>query len=159
MIEDLDLSFHVQRSKTIDALGDMETALRELLARNGVNLAGETLGQQVEKARGLKAGPMLSKALFAKLGPLLDRAETIVALRNDIVHSRMHGMHGEKVRMACFIHTQPRGRYGSHARVLTLAEFEGFTREVRKIAGEFRSLKINPASSPRLPEPGGAGDP
>lgn len=159
MIEDFLPQFHIRRSKALDASGEMEAALRELLLRNGVKPAAESLGQLVEKARTLKASPQLSKALLTNLREKLDQCELLVALRNDIVHSRIHAMVSGDVRSACFIHTQPRGAYGSHARVLTIDELDAFISDVKHTAAELRAVKVSPASLPRPPKPGAAGDP
>jgi hypothetical protein len=159
MIEDFSLPFHIQRSKAIDAVGDLETALRELLSRNGVKLAAESLGQQVEKARAMKAGPRLSKAMHTRLPALLDQCETLIGVRNDIIHSRMQSTETASVRAACFVHTQPRGPYGSQARVMTMDELAAFIASTKVLAGHLRALKVSPASSRRPPAPDAAGDP
>lgn len=133
-------AFHRERSKCVDAFADLETAVIRLMRAAAIKSGGESFGQKLDKLAKAKANPQLPKASISKLPLLLKRCETICALRNDIVHSRLQmAVIGEEHR-ACFVNLRECESSGQTARIFTLPGLRDLSAEMTDLARELGTL-------------------
>lgn len=152
-------ALHLQRSKLIDAFAEIEMAVVIILDGAGVAQRGEPLKQRLSSVLTIKPSPTYSKARKSAVDDVIRRIDTLLALRNDVVHARLSVAVFENEIHALFVNARETNVVGRTARVITLAEMQILTKQVRELVRSLEASLINPPSSPPPPSPGEAGDP
>ena len=152
-------SFHLQRSKCVDAFALAEASVQALLNGAKLKCTTEPFKQKIGMVKKLPANPQYSKARKLEVDNLASELESLLALRADIVHSPMQIALIDGTAFACFVNAKEAGENAPFARLLGYNALKAVARQVLQIANKLAETKINPASSPPPPSPGAAGDP
>lgn len=144
-------SFHVQRSRVIDAFADIELAIVALLLRSGTRSNGETLGQKIELLRNAKPSPSYSKVYRAEVIAQLPELERLLEFRNDIAHSKLQLATIRGEQRAVFVNSREAMELAPKTRLLSLKQLIKLRHQAAKLATLL--AKPHPTPAPSLPPP------
>ncbi len=154
--EDSDIhpaSFYRLRSEVLDCFADIERALMIYVSRHNQSIClTSPLGQKVETARKVPAGPSRSKGLKAKADAELDKLAELLPVRASIVHSRMEIAATISGRLlAIFRNSKEVGVDHPTALLFTIAELQDFVVKLRMLEKSLVHALIatNPIAKPK----------
>lgn len=121
------LSFYRLRSEMLDCFADIEAAVLSYLLDNRTKAVCETapLGQKIEAAKKVPAGPHRSKELKSKADDELAKIADLLIVRANLVHSRMEiAITNQNRLLAIFQNAKNRMSDDCTATVLSLPQLE-----------------------------------
>jgi hypothetical protein len=139
-IEELDvriINFYRMRSDMLDSFADIEQTLMAYVAQTNQKSCCITapLGQKIEAAKKVPAGPRRSKDLKAKADAELSKLAELLPIRADMVHSRMElAVTISSQFLAIFKNAKDETSTHADALVFNDDEFEKFVTEVKSLA-------------------------
>jgi hypothetical protein len=152
-------AFHRERSRCLDEFVALEEALTGYLQSLGIRADGMPLGQKQKRFNDHIKTNCSALADYEKFKGIAARCSSSIAIRNDLVHSRLHIVSIDGANCACLINVgQPRTET-IESRIVSLIALQALTKLVKENASALRGLTPNPASSPRPPVPGAGGGP
>jgi hypothetical protein len=134
-------TFHVARSRLVDAFGEVEREIAKLLQSADAKLLTAPLGQKIASVRKIEPNPRYSKKRRDDVHQALDKLMPLLARRAEIAHSAMQIVRilGEREERAGFRNpaTQPeRGESVLLYRAQDLVDLASDVRNIaRKLAG------------------------
>lgn len=130
--------FHRERSKFIDAFAKVERAIVRLLEASRTPVSCEPLAEKVKLLRNAKPAPQYSKALKTKVLQALQGVEYLIAVRNDVVHSRLTIAEVEEEWVAIFANAKQASGHAKTARMISPAGFKKLNGELAALADSLR---------------------
>ena len=111
-----------------------------LLTRTGAKITNGPFGQKVQSIKKLEAMPGLSKTACASAAVLAGEIETILDVRNDLVHARLQIAIIGSDQRACFINARQCASGSQTARLFTLQGLREVTAEMGALATEIQRV-------------------
>lgn len=133
-------AFHRERSKCLDGFAAIEQAVIALLTRTGAKITNGPFGLKVQAIKKLEVMPGLSKSACATAAVLAGEIETILDVRNDLVHARLQIATIGTDQRACFINARQCASGAQLARLFSLESLREVTRKANQIAEKLSAL-------------------
>ena len=140
------IRFYWLRSEILDLFSDIEEAIIQYIAndRSKSFCSSAPLGQKVEYAKGVKAGPQRSKELKAKADQELEKLTKFLSARASIVHSRMKvAVTTDGQLLAIFRNAKNIDVEYRDALVFNETELNDFVQQLAKLGSSISSLPLS----------------
>ena len=147
-------TFHIARSRLIDAFARIETRLVKLLDLADRPIKNDTVATKLKTLRDAATPESL-----VKLTESLDQLAPLFTIRADLVHSAMTLVDEDGERFASFRNARESVNKAQKSTQITFKTLKAFADDLDRIAVALDAMKFTPPASPPPPLPGAATDP
>lgn len=146
------------RSDFLNRMAKFEGALARLMRQNGLPSTKASLGQRIELAKKKTSFHKQDAKQFARCQNILSEAESLLSVRNDIVHSEMvvTGAQSDNPNAVFFLHSDY-SAFGQHALIMEKSSFLKLNQKVSQISHQLIQIldaiaNEAPAKTPPTPK-------
>ncbi len=141
--------FEKERSRTLDHFAKIEASIAGLLLIFKLGVGREMLSCKMEKLRKAKPMPSFSQKHIDKMTELLDRVESLMNIRNDLVHAQMKIVLINEISHAQFIPNHHAHDRLPMRRLVSEDDWLALNRDIAQIANELKQILNQPSSKPQ----------
>jgi hypothetical protein len=135
------------RSDFLDSFADLEAKVAGFLRLAGKLVNGEPLSARIKGFRAIDGIAAIAKANNAKRDSIADQIAELLAIRADIVHSRLVTCIIDDIPTAKLINAQSRHEKYPSCRLLSQTDLQQLRKSVETLKTQMEELgRINPAS-------------